>query len=136
VVGQSSPVFEAIVCFLVCLLAFDACEEMRCDAIPAGVQTEQQNKTITKTSLELVRIGEVVQGESSDSGKGNQTNSGGEVSLDLVLSGGGVDLHLWLNGPDVGFSVLVYGDTSLTTGWTIVLGKESGRPGGGSNRGC
>jgi hypothetical protein len=93
----------------------------------------KQNKPTN--SLELVGIGEVRQSESGGSGKGYQTDGSGKVSLDFVLSGGGVDLHLGLDGPDIGFSVLIDGDTSLGGG-IIVLGKESGRPGGGGNRGC
>ena len=73
-------------------------------------------------NLELVGIGEVVQGESGGSGKGSKAGSSKEVSLDLILGGSRFDLHLGLNGPDVGLSVLIDGNSSLDSG-TVFLRK-------------
>ena len=83
----------------------------------------------------MVRVGKVGQGNSGGSGKGNKAGSGEEVSLDLFLSRGGFDLHFGLNGPNVGLSVLIDGNSSLNDRSTgLVFGEKSGGLGGGLGR--
>lgn len=75
----------------------------------------------------MVRVGKVGQGNSGGSGKGDKAGSGEEVSLDLFLGRGRFDLHLGLNGPNVGLSVLIDGNSSLDNGSTaLIFGEKSG----------
>jgi len=96
------------------------------------------NKRAVETrcaELELIGIREVGQGKSRSTPEGNEAHAGDEVSLDLVLVGCRLDLHLRFDGPDIGLSVLVNRDT--TFGTVVVLGTDGGGcPGGNRSRCC
>ena len=86
-------------------------------------------------SLELIRVGEVCQCETSSTTKGNEANPGDKVTLDLFFVGSRLDFHLWLNSPNIRLSVLV--DRYSTLDWRVIFGPDScGCPIGNRSRGC
>lgn len=82
-------------------------------------------------SLELVRVGEIAEHTGGNDGECTEAGHGGKDASGLLLAALVLDLHLRLNGPDVGLSVLVHRHTSLY--WLAVrsVGEEGRRPRGG-----
>ena len=83
---------------------------------------------IDSNALELVRVGQVGKDESGSDGKCSKTSTGSKGGCRLLFTALGRNFHLWLNGPDVGLSVLVHRNTSLdTAGIRVLFFRENNR---------
>ena len=73
----------------------------------------------------MVRIGKVGKGNSGNTSESNKSGTGKQISLDLIFGRSGFDLHLGLNGPDVGLSVLIDGNSTFDGDTGIFVGEQS-----------
>ncbi len=87
-------------------------------------------------NLELVGIGKVGKGNSGNTGKGGKSGTGKQVSLDLFFGRSGFDLHLGLNGPNVGLSVLIDGNSTFDGDTAVFVGEQSRGSGSVGGRSC
>ena len=66
-----------------------------------------QATNLLQKHLELVGIGQVGQGDTGKNGKCGETSSSNQGVASLFFAALRWDFHFWLDGPNVGFSILV-----------------------------